>query len=212
MMSYQIMRALELMESLDSSFKIGPPKNIPITQQHKDVGITEHTEYDLDGGDAGTMTIYRRNGAIEVHHHIPNGDGEIVSGEFLPDGKHNAKFVGTMYRVAKRILETGHLLRVVGNHTNKMFDHYNRMANVLAKRHGYIVSHPEIYKHPSENAKDYSEITISKPAKNWSPSTNLNESISRSRSKFNNYGLDNSQYWVENSIRDTSISHILKDI
>lgn len=199
------------MESLDSSFKIGPPKNIELTQQHKDVGITEHTEYDLDGGKSGTMSVYRRNGAMEIHHHVTDDNDETVSGEFLPGGKHNAKFVGTMYRVAKRILETGNRLRIIGNHTNKMFDHYNRMAHVLAKRHGYTVSHPEQYKHPSEAGKNYSEITVSRPSKNWSPITGLNEAISKCRSKHDNYGLGNSRHWLQ-CVDDMQISQVLKDI
>ena len=73
----------------------------------------------------------------------------------IGDGKPNSKFVGTMYNVAKRILDSGRAVRIVGNHTNGMFDHYNRIAHILAKKHNKIIKPAEKYSLDKPWTKDY---------------------------------------------------------
>jgi hypothetical protein len=115
----EIADKLKLMESLDSSYHIGPAKDYVLTDAHRAAGIESHKDYELDGGNAGVMSIYRRHGAYEIHHHVVDLDNpdKTISGHMIGNGKPNPKFISTMYKVGKRIIDSGNSLRVVGNHT-----------------------------------------------------------------------------------------------
>lgn len=183
-----IVEALLLIESLDTTHKTELLGYVSSPEYHKLHGIEDHRVYSLDDGKAGNIEIWKRQNAYEIHHTIYKGAKEI-SGEWVPSGKHNAKFACTMYKVTKNILNSGNNVRIVGNHTNGMFQHYNKIVNILAKREGYIVSIPKQYTLDSLEAKNHTEITISKQNKN----SVLNESsLSRTmtNSEKNNYGLD----------------------
>lgn len=120
-------------------------------------GVTEHKVYSLDGGDSGYMHIFKRKDAYEIHHEIsdPNNPGNMISGKMIGGKSPNTKFVGTMFNVAKRILNANKAVRIVGNHTNGMFDHYNRLATILAKRHNKVIKPPEKYSLDKPWTKDY---------------------------------------------------------
>lgn len=208
--------ALLLIESLDSSHVIKrhyPDENTANREKEYDDkhGITEHKYYSLDNGDAGLMHIYKRKGAYEIHHEIQGIDrAHGISGEMVHTKDVNTKFPGTIYKVANNILKSGNAVRIVGNHTNGMFDKYNRMANVLAKRNNVFVSDPKKYTLDSPNSKDYSEITIH----NTNPESLLKEwhqSRINSHNKENNYGIGNSQYWLKEPIT-IDINNIMEDI
>lgn len=195
------MRALELMESLDSSFhieRIYPDSDSMKAESEYDKkhGITDHKYYSLDGGSAGMMHVYKRDKSYEIHHAIVGDDNNEVSGEMVgTSSKPNMKFVGTMYKVASSLLKAGHSVRIVGNHTNGMFNHYNRLANHLAKKHGKLVPAPKRYTLDSPHSKDYSEITVFDTNK---------DSLLRERYEYrlnhndesNNYGLGFDRNWL----------------
>jgi hypothetical protein len=183
-----ITEALLLIESLDTTHKTEKLGTAEYSDYHKRHGITDHAIYSLDDGKAGHLHILKREKAYEIHHGMGELDNEI-SGEWIPSGKHNAKFAGTMYRVAKNILNSGNRVRVVGNHTNGMFQHYNKISNILAKREGYSVSSPKQYTLDSPKSKDYSEITISSHNKS-SLLEDISISMTLNNSEQNNYGLD----------------------
>jgi len=174
--------ALFLMESGDSSFHIGPVKQYTINDDHRADGISDHKEYDLDNGSGGKLTVYKRKGAYEIHHSISDKDGKEVSGKMIPNTTNVKKFYGTMKTVGTRVLNSGHPLRIVGNHVTGMFQHYNRMAHIFAKKEGHVVSDAKPYDSTHPDAKELSEITITRKS-DWSPVTALKESITRHRTK-----------------------------
>ena len=102
----------------------------------------------------------------------------------------------SMYKIGKKIVDSGHPLRLVGNHTNGMFDHYNRIATLIAKRNKDTkVSFPEVYDHPDKNAKNYSSVTVSKIGKNAGLMAECFRATTLMRNKNNNYGLDYFPNW-----------------
>lgn len=209
----EVSKELEIVESLDSSYEISPAISYNITDAHKKVGIDSHKEYDLDNGDAGVLTIYHRNGAYEIHHHIkdPNNAKNTIQGQMIGNDKPNPKFVGTMYAIGKRIVDSGNALRIVGNHTNGMFDHYNRIATIIAKRNKDTkISPPKPYDYPGDEAKDYSEITISKIGDNAGLMKESFRMVVNGRTKKNNYGLGYTQSWL--NIQEMTIDEIMDDL
>ena len=202
----QIEDALFLMESGDTSFQIGPTKQMIIDDTHKKNGITDHKEYYLDGGKGGKLTVYKRKGAYELHHSIDTDTGE-VSGKVVPGATDVKKFYGTIKLFGTRVLNSGNPLRIVGNHTNGMFQNYNRMAHIFAKKEGHIVSQPKPYDYDHPTAKDQSEITITKVG-NSSPVTELHRNITRSMHKHTIMEYNGSPIAWERTLLDDIVDEI----
>jgi hypothetical protein len=129
--------------------------------------MEDYHKFKLDSGKSGIMTVYKRNGAYEIHHRI-DSDGKTLSGVISQDsyGAPNPKFIGTMARKARELLSQGHNVRIVGaidskNSSGKtMFDNYRKIGTLIAKHHGYGVSPSEPYTliHPA--AHFYREFVI----------------------------------------------------
>ena len=164
-----IVEALYIVEVFDSSYKIGDREEDNPDQSLTDLGnkMDDCHKFKLDSGESGVMTVYKRNGAYEIHHRI-EANGKTLSGVINPDstGAPNPKFIGTMARKAKELLSQGHKVRIVGaidskNGTSKtMFDNYKTIGTLIAKHHGYGVSPSEPYTliHPA--AHFYKEFVI----------------------------------------------------
>jgi hypothetical protein len=127
--------------------------------------VENYEEYELHDGRAhenspSKMTVYKRNGAYEIHHEI--GDGR--SGEMVSTGKPNPRFVATMFHHAKKLIDSGNSVRIVGHKENGMFDHYHRIGKALARKHGYVIgnvsSHSE--NSPSDIAHKFHTFNVSK--------------------------------------------------
>lgn len=132
---------------------------------HKNGNIEHYKEYELDDGrnegkEKTLMTVYKRNGAYEIHHTIPGG----ISGEIVSTHKPNPRFVATMFHHAKSLIDDGHSVRIVGHKDNGMFDHYHRIGKALARKHGYVIgkvsSHTE--NSHSDVAHKYKTFNVSK--------------------------------------------------
>lgn len=203
-----ITEALLFMESLDSKYKIDNKQPVDSGLYDVEHKITDHHRYDLDGGEAGHLHVWKRNGAYEIHHSI--GENEYcengVSGKMIHSKDMNLKFVGTMLHVAKQLIDSGRTVCIAGFHSpeNKMFSHYNKMANILAKKHGYVVSEPKPYDLDSPNAKDVKMIRIHKYKEDSGIPGLLKKGATLYRSEENNYGLDFTPSVNENII-DLSI-------
>lgn len=181
---------LFLMESGDTSFHIGAVRiHSDDDEFHKKNGITQHKEYDLDHGQGGLLTIWKRDGAYEMHHEIKDDSGNNVSGTIVPHKTDVRKFYGTMKLVGTRILDSGNKLRIVGNHIDGMFQKYNRMANMFAKEGGHSVSSPRPYNVNSEDAKNLSEITIQKESGKY-PTSFVRKGVTESRTDFSQTGYE----------------------
>ena len=134
-------------------------------------GVEDYKEYHLHDGlgdefHKTIMHVYKRGRAYEIHHTHPSGK----SGEIISTGKPNPRFVATMLQHAKGLIDQGHIVRIVGNKTNGMFDHYHRIAKALARKYDYVISNPIQHTETSTNpeAIKYSEFLVSK---------NIHESI-----------------------------------
>jgi hypothetical protein len=189
-----ITEALLFMESLDSRFKLDNGQDVLENLYDVHHKITEHRRYDLDEGKSGHLHVWKRNGAYEIHHTIGEDDHceNGVSGKMVHTKDVNSKFVGTMLHVAKHLVDSGKTVCIAGVHTpeNKMFNHYNRMANILAKKHGYVVSEPKPYNLDSENSKDVKMIRIHKYVAESGIPGLLRMGATLYRNESNNYGLD----------------------
>lgn len=189
-----ITEALLFMESLDSMYELGDKEKYLDNEYNREHGITEHARYPLDGGKSGHLHVWKRNGAYEIHHSVGEneyGEGGI-SGKMIHSKDMNLKFVGTMLHVAKKIVDSGRTVCIAGFHTpeNKMFNHYNKMANILAKKHGYVVSEPKAYDLDSLNSKDMKMIRIHKYVAESGVPGLLRMGATLYRNESNNYGLD----------------------
>jgi hypothetical protein len=63
-----------------------------------------------------------------------------------------------MFQHAKSLLDNGNVVRVVG-HKTETVGKYHRLSNILAKKHGYVVS--DMSDHV-ESPEEYAEFTVSK--------------------------------------------------
>jgi hypothetical protein len=143
----------------------------------------------------GRLTVWKRDGAFEIHHvqKDKNDPNKSVSGEWQHTNDYNHKFVSTMFNMAKRIIDSGNSVRIIGNHENKMFDRYHRIASVLAKRHGYTVGKPKL--HHAGDGK-YSEFIVGKNLSEHYLIKMVQEADMKNRNKKNNYGLTNYRFWL----------------
>ena len=167
--SVPLNEAIYLVEVFDSSYEIGKREEDTPDQSLTELGnkMEDYHKFKLDSGKSGIMTVYKRNGAYEIHHRI-DSEGKTLSGVIKPDstGAPNPKFIGTMARKARELLSQGHNVRIVGSIDSKsdngktMFDNYRKIGTLIAKHHGYGVSPSEPYTliHPA--AHFYKEFVI----------------------------------------------------
>jgi len=154
-------------ESFDKPFE--KTENHISDEEREDIkhrtGVEDYREYHLHDGlgdkdNKTMMTVYKRGHAYEIHHTHPSGE----SGKMISTGKSNPRFVATMFHHAKGLIDQGHSVRIVGNKTNDMFDHYHRIAKALARKHDYVISRPHSHDQTSDSpdAHKYSEFLVSK--------------------------------------------------
>ena len=190
-MGIQINEGVFLVEVFDSSYKVDNRQEVELVDYHKTHGITEHHRYDLDEGLEGHLHTWKRKGAYEIHHVVgETGDDPGSSGKWIPRKDVNVKFIGTMVGVAKRMIDHGRSVRIVGNDTNGMFKHYTKIGAILSRQHGYVMTPSENYSLKSPNSTDYKEFTIRKYKENNGIVETMNYNITQSRVESNGYGVN----------------------
>lgn len=190
-MGIQINEDVFLVEVFDSSYKVDNRQEVEPEEYHKIHGITDHVRYDLDEGLEGHLHTWKRKGSYEIHHVVgENSNDPGSSGKWMPQKDVNVKFIGTMAGVAKRMIENGRSVRIVGNDTNGMFKHYVKIGAILSRQNGYVMSPSENYSLKSPNSVGYKEFTIRKYKENSGIVETMNYSITQSRVESNEYGIN----------------------
>lgn len=190
--------AIHIVEIFNSTHEIGPRREEtphPELSKYGDAISDSHSHL-LDGGSAGIMSAFKRNGAYEIHHRIDTADG-VRSGVINSshDGQPNPKFIGTMMAKAKEFLDAGHSVRIVGNKDAKnasgksMFDNYRKIGAIIAKQWGYGISPAEPYtlKHP--HAKFYDEFVIHPKLNEAGPIGMLWQMTTNNACSYNDYDV-----------------------
>ena len=151
--------AILLVEVFNSTPKL---TEIPITDNDKIFDLIhrakEHRKFETENGDH--IDTFHRDGAYEIHHTKVGKNSPPVSGLMVHTKGVNVKFMSTMVHLAKDILSKGHIVRIVGNHSNGMFNHYHKIALNLAKKGGHILDGPYDYNIEHPDAHKFKTVVI----------------------------------------------------
>lgn len=118
----------------------------------------DHRKFETESGDQ--IDTFHRDGAYEIHHTKIGKDNTPVSGLMVHTKDVNVGFMSTMVHLAKNILSDGKMVRIVGNQSNGMFNHYHKIALNLAKKGGHILDGPYEYNINHPDAHNFKSVIV----------------------------------------------------